>query len=315
MTASDHFRELIAEHFGICEAGCSDIDVPQDLFTGYVWDIASRHVADSSNESAVVDFTRKLYLPDLYLTCGCVHNSESAWKAFDLRYRRFITNVVRFSYRHGTDNEEVADLVLVSLYFQDRSGRQRIASYDGRSSLATWLRVIVVNRAINERNERKLKVEECGVDIPDRRAMAYFDSALRAGRYGKALGDSLDGALRELSPTERLMLLWRYEENMPLGDMAHILGIHQSNVTRRLVRLQAGLRESVIRILASQHGLSPAAIQECLADIVENPMVSISLGSLLKETTKPTAPLPKNLCQTSLLAPKRPALAPTGSSG
>jgi hypothetical protein len=68
------------------------------------------------------------------------------------------------------------------------------------------------------------------------------------------------------------MLIWCYEDNMPLGDMAHLLGIHQSNVTRRLVRVQARLRESVIESLASQHELSPAAIQECPIDVIENPL-------------------------------------------
>ncbi len=183
-------------------------------------------------------------------------------------------------------------MILVSLYLQDRSGRQRIASYDGRSSLATWLRVIVVNHAINERNRRKLPVEECVADIPDGRALARFESALRATRYGNALSDSLTCALRQLKSAERLMLIWRYEDDMPLGDMAHLLGIHQSNVTRRLVRVQAKLRESVIENLASQHQLSPAAIQECLIDLIENPFISVSLMSIVKESPQFAAASP-----------------------
>ena len=71
---------------------------------------------------------------------------------------------------------------------------------------------------------------------------------------------------------------------MPLGDIADLMGIHQSNVTRRLVRIQARLRESVVGLLASQHQLSAAAIQECLDDVVENPLISVSLTTLIKET-------------------------------
>ena len=284
MPASHHFAATIAEHFPACQVHSTGVDISRDLFTSYVWDIARKHLGGSSDDSLIIEFTRKLYLCDLYLACGCVLNRDGAWKAFDTRYRRFTSNLVRFCYRHGTDNEEIADLVLVSLYFHDRSGRQRIASYDGRSSLATWLRVIVINRAINERNERKVVMEECVADIPDGRALASFDSALRAGRYGKILSDSLEEALRQLAPAERLMLLWRYDQNMPLGDIADLMGIHQSNVTRRLVRIQARLRESVVGLLASQHQLSAAAIQECLDDVVENPLISVSLTTLIKET-------------------------------
>jgi len=208
---------------------------------------------------------------------------------------------VRFCYRHGTDNEEVADSVLVSLCLPDRSGCQRIASYDGRSSLATWLRVIVVNRAINHSNERRVASDEIVTDIPDSRAIVNIESALRAGRYAKALTESLAQAFQTLTARERLMLLWRYEDNLQLGEIAKLLGIHQSNVTRQLLRLQARLRETVIQALASQHHLVSSAIQECLSDITENPHLSISLSDLMKDTPKlvsatQAVPSPKPAC-------------------
>jgi len=193
---------------------------------------------------------------------------------------------VRFCYRHGTDNEEVADSVLVNLCLPDRSGNQRIASYDGRSSLATWLRVIVINRAINDRNERKVVNDENVKDVPDSRAIVNIELAVRAGRYATALADSLAQAFQMLTGRERLMLLWRYEDNLQLGEIAKLLGIHQSNVTRQLLRLQARLRENVIQALASQHHLGSSAIQECLSDITENPHLSISLASLMKAPPK-----------------------------
>jgi RNA polymerase sigma-70 factor (ECF subfamily) len=208
---------------------------------------------------------------------------------------------VRFCYRHGTDNEEVADSVLVSLFLPDRSGNQRIASYDGRSSLATWLRVIVINRAINDRNERKVVNDENVKDIPDNRAIVNIELAVRAGRYATALADSLAQAFQMLTARERLMLLWRYEDNLQLGEIAKLLGIHQSNVTRQLLRLQARLRETVIQALASQHHLGSSAIQECLSDITENPHLSISLANLMKAPPRlvPAAqavPSPKTAC-------------------
>jgi RNA polymerase sigma-70 factor len=289
MPAPAHFTVEIAEHFCASRDYYGDIDISPDLFASYIWNIACKHVKDAAEEPEIIEFARKLCLRDLYLVCGCVHKSEKAWETFDLRYRRFITDLVRFCYRHGTDNEEIADLVLISLYFDDRSGRQRIASYDGRSSLATWLRVIVINRAINERSENKVTDEDSVANIPDARASINFEYALRAERYGKILCESIVHALRQLTATERVVLLWRYEDNMQLGEIAHLLGIHQSNVTRRLLRLQARLRESVIQTLASQYLLSSAAIQECLADVADNPMISVSLLNLMKEAQKPVA--------------------------
>jgi len=282
MPASIQFVQIVEQSSDDSKGYYGDVGLSKDLFTGYVWSIVSRHLKECSDDLVIVDFTRRLFLRDLYLTCACVHKSERAWEAFDHRYRRFVADLVRFCYRQGTEKEEVADSILVSLFLPDRSGRQRIASYDGRSSLPTWLRVIVINRAINERNERKVASEETVIDIPDGRAILNIQSAVHAERYSKALTESLNQAFQTLAPRERLMLFWRYENNLQLGEIAKLLGIHQSNVTRQLLRLQARLRESVIHALASQHHLGPLAIKECLTDIVANQHISISLAKLMQ---------------------------------
>jgi RNA polymerase sigma-70 factor (ECF subfamily) len=288
MPAPIHFAAIVSDTFSEGHAYYGNVDICLELFGDYVWGIACKLLNGPSDEAAIVDFTKKLYLRDLYLACGCVYKSEKAWTTFDHRYRRFITDLVRFSYRHGADNEEIADSVLVSLYFNDRSGRQRIASYDGRSSLATWLRVIVINRAINDRNDRRLSSDEGVGDVPDCRALTDVELSLRAERYGRILSESLAQALRDITEKERLMLLWRYEQNLQLGEVARLMGIHQSNVTRQLLRLQARIRCGVIQALASQHQMSPSAIEECLADIVDNPRLSIPLMSLIKKGPKPS---------------------------
>jgi len=283
---SPQFADALADNFHAGRLHYGDIDVSLELFACYVRSISCKHLKDCADEPTLLEFAQKLYLRDLYLTCGCVNKSERAWEAFDLRYRRFVMDLVRFCYRHGTDNEEVADSVLVSLCLPDRSGRERIASYDGRSSLATWLRVIVINRAINDRNERKIVNDEKLTDIPDSRATVNIEFAVRAGRYSKALTESLTYAFQKLTARERLMLLWRYEDNLQLGEIAKLLAIHQSNVTRQLVRLQARLRENVVQALTLEHHLDPSAVQECLADIMDNPNFSISLARLVKEAPK-----------------------------
>jgi RNA polymerase sigma-70 factor len=287
MQSSTRFPKIVAENYCTAQAYYGDIDIPLDSFGWYVRGIACALVNEPYNESALEEYTARLYLRDLYLTCGCVNESEKAWKVFDARYRRFIAELVRFSFRRGTDWEEVTDSVLVSMYFHDRSGRKRIASYNGRSSLATWLRVIVINRAINDRHEITVTADEDIADVPDRQAVANLESALLADRYTEVLRTSLVRALGEITAEERLLLLWRYEQNLQLGEIAQLMGIHQSNVTRQLLRLQARIRELVVEILASQYHLSVLAIEECLADAVANPQNSISLVNLVKDVPKP----------------------------
>ena len=287
MPAPVHFAATVSDDFWLGQSYYGEIDVSLDLFVDYVWGIVCRQLDGSVDRAMVTAFAKKLYLRDLYLASGCVHKSEKAWASLDHRYRKFVTDLVRFCYRHGDDNEEIADSILVSLYLNDRSGRQRIASYDGRSSMATWLRVIVINRAINDRHEKRLVNDEIVADVPDDRALTNLESTLRAQRYGNLLSDSLAQALQEITEKERLMLLWRYEQNLQLGEIARLMGIHQANVTRQMLRLQAKLRESVVQRLTTQHRMSASAIEECLSDVVDNPQISIPLMALIKAVPKP----------------------------
>lgn len=289
MPAPAHFSATVSESFSLGQTHYGEIDISLDQFTDYIWIIVCRRLRGPLDDSSVDKFTKRLYLRDLYLTCGCVFNNEKAWTALDLRYRKFVNDLARACYPHGTDNEEIADSVLVSLYFNDRSGKKRIASYDGRSSLATWLRVIVINRAINDRHERRVASEESMIDLPDNRALTVLENSMLSQRYGNIVTESLVQALGQISPKERLMLLWRYEQNLQLGEIAELMGIHQSNVTRQLLRVQTRLREAVVNVLATHHHFSSSAIEECFTDVVENPQISIPIMNLIKQTAKPSA--------------------------
>lgn len=97
------------------------------------------------------------------------------------------------------------------------------------------------------------------------------------GAVWLALADSIAKACRTLAPEERLLLLWRYEDGLQLKQMAELLEIHLSNVSRRLDRIQAKLHEQVVASLSGKHGMCKAAISECFQNVVENPNHGISI--------------------------------------
>ncbi|HKY04302.1 MAG TPA: sigma-70 family RNA polymerase sigma factor, partial [Blastocatellia bacterium] len=162
-------------------------------------------------------------------------------------------------------------------FLHDRLGRSRIASYDGRSTLATWLRAVVTNRAINER-ERRFNNLDCleNVSEPaDRSYATRFEAAMRATRYGAMIRDSFQIASRELSERESLILILRYDDMLQAVDIASFLGVHPSTITRSLQQTHKKLRRAVETILHTKYGLGQAAIEECFEHIVETPGHSI----------------------------------------
>ena len=51
--------------------------------------------------------------------------------------------------------------------------------------------------------------------------------------------------------------------------------------------MQSKLRDDVIAVLSTKHGLSRSAIKECLEDITENPRHEISILDFLKVLQQP----------------------------
>ena len=300
MRLQTEIEAIIAGAFleGETHFGNLGLDLP--TYANRIDSIIRKHLGRSPAPESVVRFAGALHGRDLYLATACSVSSPgmeagcpgepaeragAAWKVLETTYKGLIYDLVRFFYRSSFVAQDLADNILADLFLPDRSGRSRIASYDGRSSLGTWLRVVICNRSINaQRCSACAKSTDLQHDLPDGPALANIELTVRAERYATAMEDALASACRELTPRERLMLLWRYQDGLQLGQIAQLLGIHQSNVTRQLERMQGKLREDVIAILAKRHRLSGSAIQECLEDVVENPRHQLSILEFVKAT-------------------------------
>ncbi len=110
----------------------------------------------------------------------------------------------------------------------------RIQQFDGRSSLATWLHRIAVNEALqllrrrrNEQHHLRLipAVEECETTPPsdDRKA-------------------DLENAMADLPPTDRAILLLRYQQGLDYRQIAQALDCQPGTVASRLNRARTRLR-------------------------------------------------------------------------
>ena len=289
---------LIASAYSEGRAWFGDLGLDPSTYAARIQSIVQKHLGPAPTREAAAHFVTGLHGRDLYLATACAQHSPGtviphpsssaelagvAWKALESTYKSSICDLVRHFHRTRFAANDLADNVIADLFLPDRSGASRIASYDGRSSLSTWLRVIICNRAINaQRSSAFAKSTELQTELPDESALGIIEMTLRAQRYHSAIDDSLAAACCSLSPRERLILLWRYEDRLQLGEIARLLGIHQSNVTRQLDRILDKLRHEVMFVLAARHGLSQPAIEECFSDIAENPRRDIAILDFVK---------------------------------
>ena len=254
-----------------------DLSMDREVFRSHVLKVLEKHLGAPPPEAAAARFMGQLHTNDLYLAAACAQRHDQAWKRFYEIYRKCVKDLAASVSPSWDAARELAANILGDLFMPDRSGRPRIASYDGRSSLTSWLRVIVSNHAINER----VRKDNTGLDLAIISESAYasgseaVESAVRANRYQKLVSSALKAACESLTDHERLVLLLRYDEELRVGRVARLLGVHACTVTRQLDRIQEKLRENVVSTLASKHLLNPAEIEECLTDLTENPSHSI----------------------------------------
>jgi RNA polymerase sigma-70 factor, ECF subfamily len=255
-----------------------DLQVGLKEFEVQLGVIVEESLGENATSDNAVRIINSLHGNDLYLALACAQQSPMAWDRFTSIYRKYIHDLTAFVCPVKSVVYELAETILTDLFLPDRSGCSRIASYDGRSSLATWLRAIICHRVINERERKFNGMTQFNDDIfekADERALLSIETALRSSRYQKFIIDSLEQACNVLTDRERLMLLLRYDNGLQLGQIGHLFGLHQATITRQFERIQAKIREVIVSQLTHKYGLSQSAIDECLAEIVENPGYSI----------------------------------------
>jgi RNA polymerase sigma-70 factor len=254
-----------------------DLGLDREKYKSHLLHITEKYLGLDSHGQPTINFVRNMHTRDLYLGLACAQRTDRAWDCFIANYGKYIKSLASYMSSNSDSAIELADDVTVDLFLPDTSGHSRIASYEGRSSLATWLRVIISHRAINERERicNNMDSAEDLPEIPDREPLIKIEASLRNCRYEHIIADSFHYSCKCLTERERLILLLRYEERLRLGEIADLLGMHQSTITRQLMRVYKKLRDEMIKIFSSKYHLDQAAIDECQEDILESSLYSI----------------------------------------
>jgi len=107
---------------------------------------------------------------------------------------------------------------------------ERGSQYDGRHGFITWLFTIARNLAIDHSRRRQLEPAE-DLDAPETRAPSAFDLAAR-----REQGERIDRGMQHLPAEYREALALRFQEDMPLEEIARVIGAPLGTVKSRIYR-------------------------------------------------------------------------------
>ena len=216
------------------------------------------------------DHARRLSLDDVYLAAACARGEEAAWEECLARHGAFIRTFAGRFLREPAASD-VADQVIADLW-----ERGKMARYQGRSTLRTWLGSIVAHAALNAlkagRRTQPLDGEE---DRAPRSPAGAGDTAARPER--SLLEELVKEAMQSLPPEEKLLLLLYYEQGLTLDEMAGVLGSSKAALSRKLQRTRDDLRAAIDSLARRRAGSSADSLRAG----VDLGRLELDLGRLL----------------------------------
>jgi RNA polymerase sigma-70 factor, ECF subfamily len=153
----------------------------------------------------------------------------------------------------------------------DGRRRSKLEYYTGRGSLAGWLRSVLARRYIDDyRKRRRLvsldeQMENGAADV----AVAAQTLTLPDEAYRIRLGACVGTLLTEMESQDRFLLRTYYLDGRSLAEIAKLLGVHESTISRRVKRLGGTLRQRLLKKLQAS-GLSRRAAEEALSGDVRD---------------------------------------------
>jgi RNA polymerase sigma-70 factor, ECF subfamily len=206
---------------------------------------------------------------DLELARLCAEGDEHAWERFVREYRPLLYRAADALDR-TQGAREIADSLYAELYgVNGRSDTRQslFRYYEGRSSLATWLRAVLAQRYVD-----RLRTQRRAEPLPDEAAAARSEEPdPHRARYLALIRQALEQAVGRLSARDRLRFGCSYAQDLTLAQTGRVMNESEATSSRQLARARQAIRRDVERQLHDEAGLSGDQVAACFASVADDP--------------------------------------------
>ena len=277
--AAELYKKSSGEKFGIT----------RQEFASILGEIGQKYLTADAGEAAARELYLNLRVEELVLARACAFGNEHAWETFLLRYREKLYDTALHIARETSAARELADSLYGDLYgttTRDGKRTSKLASYTGRGSLEGWLRTVLAQEYVNRyrRQRRLVSLDEESEDGVQFAAAEPEPSAAVDPRVESATDETLAG----LPSEERFILASYYLDGHTLAEIALILGVHESTISRKLEKVAKSLRKHILAGLG-RRGMSRRQAEEALEVDVRDLKVDIR-ERLAQDSTPQTFP-------------------------
>jgi RNA polymerase sigma-70 factor (ECF subfamily) len=251
--------------YALC--GAAEFGMSREELAHILAQVAQKYLEPGSPLPAP-EFCRSLKLPELVLARACAAGNERAWEVFMSRYREKLYEVGLQITREDSAARDLSDSLYAELYGTTTRDGVRVSKlnfYTGRGSLEGWLRTVMAQEHVNRyrRQKRNLSLDEETEEgtqfaAPETEPANPLDPRLEA---------ATDEALTVLPAEDQFILAAYYLDDRTLVEIAHMLSVHESTISRKLDKLAKALRKQILAGLG-RRGMSRRQAEEAMeADV------------------------------------------------
>src|SRR5579871_6210764 len=234
---SDEVRSAVAELLPelYAKSGCEKFELSREAFAEILAEVGAKYLPESTELSEARAFLQALRIDELALAHACAAGHNSAWEVFLTRYReKLYLSALRIA-REDSAARDLADSLFADLYgTSTREGVRvsKLTSFTGRGSLEGWLRTVLAQEFVNRyrRTRRLVSLDEESEEgsqfaAPEPEPVTPADNRL---------AQATDEVLAFLSGEDRLILSAYYLDGRTLAEIARMLGVHESTISRKV---------------------------------------------------------------------------------
>jgi RNA polymerase sigma-70 factor (ECF subfamily) len=278
-------EELRAELY--TKSGCEKLGLTEDTFAAILGEVGAKYVTPATSAGDLRNFFLALKVDDLALARACAAGSNSAWEVFLTRFREKLYQSALRIARQDSGARELADTLYADLYGTTLRDGQRVSklnSYSGRGSLEGWLRTVLAQEYVNRyrRTKRLVSLDEESEDGVQFRAPEPEPEPGADQRVESAI----DEALAVLPAEDRMVLCAYFLDGRTLAEIARMLGVHESTISRKIDKLTRTLQKQIMAGLV-RRGMTRRQAEEAMEVDVRD--ITVDIRSRLTQESPTTS--------------------------
>lgn len=257
--ASAALQAFVAGHYS--ESGAAQFGIDAAGLAAMLAEVFEQRGPGSESEAAL----QSLRLEELVLARACVGGNERAWEIFMVRYREAMYDAAYKIAHDEASGRALADSLYAELYGLTDRGEVRASKlryYQGRGSLGGWLRTVMAQEYVNQyrRTRRETSLEAA---VEDGKQFAAHETDTR--QTDPRIEAATTTELTALEAEERFLLAAYFIDRHTLAEIAKVMGVHESTISRKLERATTGLRKRIRKRLIDG-GMSARQADEAMED-------------------------------------------------